>query len=77
MTIRHQLQHAADVIVQLRADGTYQITKDRNRDFKSRDEEVYGIRYTEHLKQPNIRAIVGRMGPNGVFNNLNGRRRIQ
>lgn len=41
---RNLLKHAADIVIQLKADGTYEILKDRKQDHGPRDEEVYGVR---------------------------------
>lgn len=61
------LRFWADVIVKLKADGTYTITKDRSdRKFTPRDETIFGIRDARALDLPKLTMMAGRMS-GGVF----------
>ena len=62
-----QLSYSADIIIQLRADGTYRIIKDRpDCNFEPRDERVFGIRDAGALNLPKMAVMAGRMD-GGVF----------
>ncbi len=61
-----QLRYSAAVIVELKADGTYRIVKDENRNFEPRDETVFGIRDARALNLPKMAMMTGHMS-GGVF----------
>ncbi len=56
-----QLRYSAAVIVELKANGTYRIIKDKGQNFEPRDETVYGIRDARALDLPKLTIMAGRM----------------
>ncbi len=62
-----QLRYSADVIVKLKADGTYQIIKDKGQNFEPRDETVFGIRDARALDLPKLTLMAGRMMGSSSF----------
>lgn len=46
------MKAAADIVVELKEDGTYEIVKDRTGERAARNEIVYGIRTLSQLAKP-------------------------
>ena len=55
---KRRLAYNAEIIVQLYADGTYTVTKDRTGNFGPRDEEVFGIRSPELIVMASEHIII-------------------